>query len=136
MFDFALPAGATGDVALAALDDVVAPAVDRFAPDVGAGVGRIRRPPRRPARRPRVERRRLHARSRAASQDFAPAPGRLVLFLEGGYDLDALARSTTSTLTTLAGAAPPDLAGDERPTSGGPGHESVGATAAAHAQFT
>ena len=30
--NFPLPAGATGDVALAALDDVVAPAVERFAP--------------------------------------------------------------------------------------------------------
>ncbi len=52
---------------------------------------------------------------------YAPAPGRLVLFLEGGYDLDALRMSVAATLGRLAGA--PE--GFERPTSGGPGMEHV-----------
>jgi acetoin utilization deacetylase AcuC-like enzyme len=64
-------------------------------------------------------------------QDLAPSPGRLVLFLEGGYDLDALERSTSSTLAALAGDAP----APEPPTSGGPGREAVTRTARAHADL-
>jgi acetoin utilization deacetylase AcuC-like enzyme len=52
---------------------------------------------------------------------FAPRPGRLVLFLEGGYDLAALRASVTSTLGALLGASP----GPEKPTSGGLGTEMV-----------
>ena len=61
--NFPLPPGATGDVALDAIDRVVAPAVDRFAPDLGPRVGGIRRPPRRSAGRTRLERGRLRPRS-------------------------------------------------------------------------
>jgi hypothetical protein len=48
---------------------------------------------------------------------FAPAPGRLVLFLEGGYDLDALRASVEATLAALLDrpSHPPP------PTVGGPG---------------
>ena len=46
-----------GDVALAALDDVVAPVTEAVRSDVGADLGRFRRPPRRPLGRPRVDRR-------------------------------------------------------------------------------
>jgi len=52
---------------------------------------------------------------------YAPGPGRLALFLEGGYDLDALRASVSSTLGVLIGA--PDAGGP--PTSGGPGLEQV-----------
>jgi acetoin utilization deacetylase AcuC-like enzyme len=48
---------------------------------------------------------------------YAPRPGRLVLFLEGGYDLAALRASTSATLGALVGAP----ATAEPPTSGGPG---------------
>ena len=44
-------------------------------------------------------------------------PGRLVLFLEGGYDLAALRSSTAATLGALVGAR----ADNEPPTAGGPG---------------
>jgi len=54
---------------------------------------------------------------------YAPSPGRLVLFLEGGYDLAALRASVAATLGRLVGADP----GDEPPTAGGPGHEHLDA---------
>jgi acetoin utilization deacetylase AcuC-like enzyme len=40
-------------------------------------------------------------------------PGKLVLTLEGGYDLRALAKSVRNCVEVLAGAAPPPLRGDE-----------------------
>jgi acetoin utilization deacetylase AcuC-like enzyme len=40
-------------------------------------------------------------------------PGKLVLTLEGGYDLRALARSVRNCVGVLAGAEPPPLRGDE-----------------------
>jgi acetoin utilization deacetylase AcuC-like enzyme len=49
---------------------------------------------------------------------YAP---RAVLFLEGGYDLDALRRSVAATASTLLGAA----VRPEPATSGGPGHPIV-----------
>ena len=52
---------------------------------------------------------------------YAPGPGRLVVFLEGGYDLDALRSSVAATLGSLVGAD----AHDEGPTSGGPGGAQV-----------
>jgi acetoin utilization deacetylase AcuC-like enzyme len=63
----------------------------------------------------------------ARVREYAPAPGRLVAFLEGGYDLEALRASASATASVLAGghAATGD---DERPTSGGPGREVVDRT--------
>jgi acetoin utilization deacetylase AcuC-like enzyme len=52
---------------------------------------------------------------------FAPEPGRVIGFLEGGYDLDALARSVGATVAALAG----EEYRPERATSGGPGREAV-----------
>ena len=51
-----------------------------------------------------------------------PGPGRLALFLEGGYDLDALRSSVSSTLGALLGAP----SQSEPPSTGGPGLERVG----------
>jgi acetoin utilization deacetylase AcuC-like enzyme len=114
-----LPAGSTGDVALAALDEVVAPAVAAFVPTwllVSAGFDAHRRDP-------------LTGLA-LTSGDFADltrrvleyAPGgRRVLFLEGGYDLRALADSTAACLGALAGV-------DVRPegaSGGGPGRAVV-----------
>ena len=59
--------------------------------------------------------------------ELAPVPGRTVLFLEGGYDLDALRASTAATTCSLAG----DPRASEPPTSGGPGRESIERTARA-----
>ncbi len=135
VFDVALPAGATGDIPLAAIDDVVAPALERFAPTwvlVSAGFDAHRDDPLADLAWSSGDYARLTRRVR----ELAPAPGRLVLFLEGGYDLAALARSATATVAALADAPLPDLDGDERPTAGGPGIEAVAATARAHARFS
>ena len=55
-------------------------------------------------------------------------PGRRLVFLEGGYDLDALAACTAATLGAMAG----ERLHAEEPTCGGPGTEVVAAAAVAH----
>ncbi|HEV7864061.1 MAG TPA: hypothetical protein VGR20_15220, partial [Acidimicrobiia bacterium] len=52
---------------------------------------------------------------------FAPRDGRLVLFLEGGYDLDALTTSVGASLAALLDAP----YRPEEATSGGPGAQVV-----------
>jgi acetoin utilization deacetylase AcuC-like enzyme len=119
-----LPAGATGDVYLAALDDLVAPAVEGFGPTwliVSAGFDAHRADPLTGLGLSSGDFADLTRRSLA----FAP-PGRRLLFLEGGYDLQALADSTAACLAALEGI-------DVRPeaaTSGGPGGEVVRAAVA------
>jgi acetoin utilization deacetylase AcuC-like enzyme len=118
------PPGTTGAAWRAALDDVVAPLVDRFDPTwvlVSAGFDAHRDDP-------------LAGHALAAGDyadlarrvaGFAPCPGRLVLALEGGYDLGALGRS-------LGAAAAAVLDVDHRPepaTAGGPGADVVAALA-------
>src|SRR5262249_14666957 len=57
---------------------------------------------------------------------LAPRPARVVVFLEGGYDLDALRDGTAATVAALVGEA---VDPGEPPTSGGPGREVVDAAA-------
>jgi len=54
--------------------------------------------------------------------ELAPRAGRVIVFLEGGYDLDALRDGAAQTVAALLGAAVPLT---EPPTSGGPGREVV-----------
>jgi acetoin utilization deacetylase AcuC-like enzyme len=49
---------------------------------------------------------------------LAPAPGRVVVFLEGGYDLGALRDGVAATVRVLTGEPARPA---EAPTSGGPG---------------
>jgi acetoin utilization deacetylase AcuC-like enzyme len=119
--NFPLPPGATGDVYRAAIDEVVAPLAERWNPTwllVSAGYDAHRCDP-------------LTGLGLQAG-DFADLtvelaalvpPRRCLLFLEGGYDLDALADSVGSTLAALSGA--PFRA--EPATSGGPGAHVVDA---------
>jgi acetoin utilization deacetylase AcuC-like enzyme len=119
-----LPPGSTGDAARAALDVVVAPAVDAFAPTwvlVSAGFDAHRDDPLADLAWSAGDYADLTRRVLA----FAPAPGRLVAFLEGGYDLDALAHSVTATITALAG----DPITVESPTHGSIGVDAVTAAA-------
>jgi acetoin utilization deacetylase AcuC-like enzyme len=116
-----LPAGATGDVLLKAADEAMAPVVERFDPTwvlVSAGFDAHRADP-------------LAELALSAGDfgllaqdvaEFAPRAGRMVAFLEGGYDLDALRTSVASALRAWAGAEPDDA---EPGTSGGPGTEAV-----------
>jgi acetoin utilization deacetylase AcuC-like enzyme len=120
--NFPFPAGTTGDVYLRALDEVVAPAVDSFGPTwvlVSAGYDAHRADP--------LTNLGLSAGDFADMArrvaGFAPRPGRMVLFLEGGYDLDALTTSVGASLAAL-------LERSFRPepaTSGGPGGSVVDA---------
>ncbi len=59
------------------------------------------------------------------------APGRVVVFLEGGYDLRAIADSSASTVAALLG----DRLHPEAPTSGGPGAEQLEEVAALRHQI-
>jgi acetoin utilization deacetylase AcuC-like enzyme len=115
-----LPPGTTGDVIRQAFDQLITPAVDQFKPDwvlVSAGFDGHRADP-------------LADLSLSAGDfadlanvisDYAPEPGRIVLFLEGGYDLDALRVSVSATLGALVGALLPS----EKPTAGGPGMDHI-----------
>jgi acetoin utilization deacetylase AcuC-like enzyme len=96
-----LPPGATGDVLLRGFDEVAAPVIDEFAPTwvlVSAGYDAHRADPL--------------ANLKLSSGDFARvaervgrvAPtGRLVLFLEGGYNVEALRGSVAATFSSLLG---------------------------------
>jgi acetoin utilization deacetylase AcuC-like enzyme len=114
-----LPAGATGDVALAALDEVVTPAVAAFDPTwllVSAGFDAHRRDPLTGLALTSGD----YADLTRRVLEYAPA-GRRVLFLEGGYDLQALTASAAASLGALAGV-------DVRPepaSAGGPGRAVV-----------
>jgi acetoin utilization deacetylase AcuC-like enzyme len=110
-----VPSGTTGDVYRRAVDEVVAPMAAAFQPDwllLSAGFDAHRRDP--------------ITGLGLASGDFAdltadlaalvPA-GRRVVFLEGGYDLEALADSSAAACGALLGV---DYR-PEPPTAGGPG---------------
>jgi acetoin utilization deacetylase AcuC-like enzyme len=115
--NFPLPAGATGDVYLAAIDEVVMPVAASWQPTwllLSAGFDGHRSDP-------------LTGLG-LSSGDFGAMttrlacvvePGRVVAFLEGGYDLEALADSTAACLGALVGHG----YRAEPPTSGGPGRE-------------
>lgn len=122
-----LPRGATGDVLLRVVDEIIAPASAAHGTTwvlVSAGFDSHREDP-------------LGGLGLTAG-DFAmvaervdrlaPRPGRTILFLEGGYDLDALARSFGAAAGALLGVG----TRSEPPTSGGPGGEVIRAVHEAH----
>lgn len=120
-----LPPGATGDSYREVIERVLAPAVERFAPTwllMSAGFDAHRDDP-------------LTSMG-LTSGDYADIVSDLldltrvpvVAFLEGGYDLDAVAASGAATIGALAGSR----IHPERPTTGGPGAEVVDRLAARH----
>ena len=125
-----LPSGATGDVLERAFDTVVSPVVERFGPTwvlVSAGFDAHRADPLASLGLSSGDFARLGAIVRA----YAPATSRLAMFLEGGYDLDALRASAAATLGAIVGAGTPA----EAPTSGGPGAEAVARAQGVHARM-
>ena len=121
-----LPAGATGDVYLRAVDELVAPLAGRFSPTwllLSAGFDAHRADPITGLGLSAGDYGPMTARLAA----LVPA-GRVVAFLEGGYDLDALATSAAACVAALAG----EELDTERPTSGGPGTEAVTAARLVH----
>jgi len=116
-----VPAGATGDVYRDAVDKVVAPIAAAFCPTwllVSAGFDAHRADP-------------LTGLALSAGDfgDLAAAvaelvpPGRRVFFLEGGYDLQAVADGAGATAAALVGSRHRP----ERATAGGPGRTVVDA---------
>ncbi|MDO9175454.1 MAG: histone deacetylase [Actinomycetota bacterium] len=115
-----LPPGATGDVYLYAFDQLVAPIAERFAPTwviVSAGFDAHRNDP--------------ITELALAAGDYAPLtkrvlslvpPGRRLVMLEGGYDLDALTFSSATVMRELADEPGTPF---EHATSGGPGGGAV-----------
>ena len=117
-----LPAGATGDVYLGALDHVIAPRLAAFAPDwllISAGFDAHRDDPITGLGLSAGDYAALFARL----LEVAPA-GRTITFLEGGYSLSGLRDSVAASIPVLAGGTG-EIAPDEGPTSGGPGENMV-----------
>jgi acetoin utilization deacetylase AcuC-like enzyme len=111
------PPGSTGEAVRLAFDLMVEPAVAGFGPSwvlVSAGFDAHRADPLADLRLSGGDFAELARRVAA----FAPQRGRVLLFLEGGYDLEALRSSTTATVGALVGADP--VAGVEAETTGGP----------------
>ncbi|HUC36977.1 MAG TPA: histone deacetylase [Acidimicrobiales bacterium] len=115
-----LPERATGDVVLRALDEVVAPAVERFSPTwvlVSAGFDAHRADPLAGLELTAGD----FADIALRVKGFAPGPGRMALVLEGGYDLEALKLSVGASLSALMG----NRFRPEPASSGGPGAEGL-----------
>lgn len=121
-----LPSHATGDVYLAAFDEVIAPIAARVQPTwllISAGFDAHRADPLTGLALSSGDYGELTARLAG----LVPA-GRLLVMLEGGYDLDALADSTAATLAAMAG----EVLRPEPLTNGGPGRDIVGAARRLH----
>jgi acetoin utilization deacetylase AcuC-like enzyme len=122
-----LPPGATGDVIREAFARIVTPAVAGFRPTwvlVSAGFDAHRDDPLAELALSAGD----FAELAGTVAGYAPEPGRLIVFLEGGYDVGALRSSVAAALGRLVGAPGPGA--DEAPTSGGPGVEQVHLAAA------
>jgi acetoin utilization deacetylase AcuC-like enzyme len=121
-----VPACATGDVYRRGVEEVVAPLVDELMPDwllISAGFDGHRADPLTDLALSAGD----YADVVADLVQLAP-PARRIVFLEGGYDMDALAASSAATLAALVG----ETIHQERPTGGGPGDEMVAAAQVAH----
>jgi acetoin utilization deacetylase AcuC-like enzyme len=121
-----LPPGATGDVVRAALDQEARSTIEGFAPDwvlVSCGFDAHRDDPLSELQLSSGD----FAELACVVREFAPRPGRLALFLEGGYQRAALASSVEATLGALLG----HHAHHAPATSGGPGLAELRADGAA-----
>lgn len=122
-----VPPGATGDVLAMAFDEVVAPVLERFAPTwvlVSAGFDAHRADPLADLQLSAGD---FAVLATKVSQ-LAPRSGRLVLVLEGGYDLDALRGSVGATLAATMGST----YRPEPATTGGPGRSAVAEARSVH----
>jgi acetoin utilization deacetylase AcuC-like enzyme len=118
-----LPAGATGDVVRAAIDRVARPTIEQFTPDwvlVSCGFDAHEADPLGELALSSGD----FAELARIVNEFTPRPGRLALFLEGGYDQLALQTSVAATLGTLLGIDTHPAS----PTYGGPGMKELRAT--------
>jgi acetoin utilization deacetylase AcuC-like enzyme len=117
--NFPFPAGTTGDAFLASVDDVITPLAATWKPTwllLSAGFDAHRADPLTGLGLSAGD----YADLTLRLLELVPAPRRLA-FLEGGYDLDALAASTASCLSAMAGTR----LVPEPVTAGGPGRSIV-----------
>ena len=124
-----LPPGTTGDVMREALEEVASPTVDAFDPDwvfVSCGFDAHRDDPLGELALTSGD----FARMATLVGSFARRPGRLALFLEGGYSASALRSSTAAALGALLGA---DV-DEEPPSQNGPGAEAITMTQTARSR--
>jgi acetoin utilization deacetylase AcuC-like enzyme len=124
-----VPPGSTGDVYLHAFDSLIAPVAESFRPTwliISAGFDGHHADP--------ITQLGLTAGDYPSLVERACAlvpPGRRLVMLEGGYDLDALAMSAGAVVRTLAGVdGARALPTHERATDGGPGRAQVDAVRA------
>ena len=123
--NFPMPPTSTGDAYLAAFDEVVAPLAERFKPTwvlLSAGFDSHRYDPLAHLSLSAGD----YALLTSRVMGLVPA-GRRIAFLEGGYDLDALAASAGACVAALAGEV--WVPRGEEATSGGPGRSVVDAVA-------
>lgn len=123
-----LPPGATGDVYMAALDEVVVPVAERFGATwliISAGFDGHRDDPLTDLGLTSGDFSELTLRL----SSLVPA-GRRLAVLEGGYDLGALTVSTSACVAALAG----ERVHPEGVTSGGPGRGIVDAARSIHVE--
>jgi acetoin utilization deacetylase AcuC-like enzyme len=115
-----LPAGATGDTIGLAIEDIASPVIEDFAPTwvlVSAGFDAHRADPLADFELTSGD----FAELSRLALSFTPHRGRLALFLEGGYNLDALRGSISASLGAALG-----ISYDSEPrSSGGPGIDHV-----------
>ena len=123
-----LPPGATGDAFRAGVDEVLAPFAAAFDPTwllLSAGFDAHRADPITDLGLSAGD----YADLTADLLALVP-PGRRIVFLEGGYDLDALAASAAACVGALVG----ERLVPEPPTSGGPGRDAITAAALLRAE--
>jgi acetoin utilization deacetylase AcuC-like enzyme len=111
-----LPPGATGDVVRRAIDEVARPVMEEFAPDwvlVSCGFDAHQADPLGALELSSGD----FADLARLVREFAPRPGRVAIFLEGGYHPAALEASVEATLSALLGLR----SHPQAPTYGGPG---------------
>jgi acetoin utilization deacetylase AcuC-like enzyme len=114
-----MPPGATGEHYRRSLDELVAPAIEAHGATwilVSAGFDAHRDDPLTDLGLTSGD----YGDLVAAVVSLVP-PGRRLVFLEGGYDLEAVANSTASTVSALFG----ERLHPEPPSSGGPGEDVV-----------
>lgn len=98
-----LPPNTSGDALQRALDEISSPVIDQFAPTwvlVSAGYDAHRADPLAELELVDAD----FARLARWAASYAPRPGRIALFLEGGYELAALRSSTHASLAALLDA--------------------------------
>jgi acetoin utilization deacetylase AcuC-like enzyme len=115
-----VPPGSSGDTLRRAIDEIALPAIETFGPTwvlVSAGFDAHRADPMADLRLSSGD----FACLATVVAGFAPRPGRLVFFLEGGYDFEALRSSVAASIGAVLGAG----RADEEATTDDTGHAVV-----------